>query len=111
MQPIRFDSHQLMAAVVQTITATLFRVPHCRSLGEASYHEEDYSIECNSSQFSAVLTASILLIVLIPIGVPSLFLLYMKKAKDKLGYVNTTDLGGAKLSSDDVDVSPRSHLH
>jgi hypothetical protein len=100
-----------MAAVMQTITATLFRVPHCRSLGEASYHEEDYSIECNSSQFSAVLTVAVVLMMLIPIGVPSLFLFYMKRAKDKLGYVNTTDLGGAKLSSDDVDVSPRLHLH
>ena len=26
----------------------------------------------------------------------------MKRAKDTLGYVNTTNLGGAKLSSDDV---------
>ena len=48
------------------------------------------------------LIASIVLIVLIPVGVPVSFLYFMKRAKDNLGVVNTTDLGGAKLSSDDV---------
>lgn len=71
-------------------------------LGDDSFHEEDYTIDCSSTTYHLVLAVSILLILLIPVGVPGLFLFYMKRAKDRLGYVNTTDLGGAKLSSGDV---------
>ena len=88
--------------LVQTITATLFRVPQCRTLGDESFHEEDYNINCSSTSYHLLLGISIFLIFLIPVGVPGLFMYYMKRAKDSLGYVNTTDMGGAKLSPDAV---------
>lgn len=94
--------HARCAPRYPTITATLFRVPQCRRLGDESFHEEDYSIDCSSTKYYLVLGISVFLIVLIPVGVPALFLVFMKRAKDRLGYVNTTELGGAKLSPDDV---------
>ena len=42
-------------------------------------------------------------ILLIPIGVPFTFMLLMKRAKDRVGGVNTTALGGAKLASDSTE--------
>ena len=43
-------------------------------------------------------------VVLVPIGVPAAFTFYMLRAKQNLGgVVNQTKLGGAKLSSPDID--------
>lgn len=86
-----------------TITTTLFRVPQCLELtDEHAFHEEDFSIDCNSGRYMLTLAFSFAAIILVPIGVPAVFLYYMKQAKDVLGGVNETALGGAKLVADDV---------
>lgn len=82
------------------ITTTLFRVPQCQSLGpSAAYHEDDYTVSCTSSGFYAAVTFSVVMIFLIPIGVPLVFLMLMYRAKSSLpdGRPNSTMLGGAKL--------------
>ncbi len=86
------------------MTTTLFRVPQCRDLGQSSYHEDDYSIDCQSGSFYAVVTFAVLLMALIPLGVPALFLFLMWRAKQSLpgGRPNSTVLGGAKLCSADL---------
>ena len=86
-----------------TITTTLFRVPQCLELAdEHAFHEEDFSIDCNSGRYMLTLAFSFAAIILVPIGVPAVFLYFMKQAKDALGGVNETALGGAKLVADDV---------
>lgn len=88
-----------------TITATLFRVPQCRELNDRLYHEEDYTIDCETGEFYFWATVSVGLILAIPIGVPSIFLFLMNRARLKLpgGKVNVTLLGGAKLIPDTVE--------
>ena len=85
-------------------TTTLFRVSQCQGFGDASFHEDDYTIDCNTTKFSATQTFAFFVILLIPVGIPAAFALMMHRAKESLGgVVNETALGGAKLSSDDVD--------
>jgi hypothetical protein len=86
-----------------TMTSTLFRFPQCRSFGEDSFHEEDYSVDCSSSTFSFMGFITIVLIVLVPVGVPLGFLWAMRSKKTALGGVNTNDLGGSKLNEPDAD--------
>jgi hypothetical protein len=88
-----------------TITATLFRVPQCIELGDREYHEEDFTINCQSGQFYFFATVSFGLIIAIPIGVPAIFLFLMNRARSKLpgGRVNATLLGGAKLVPDTME--------
>lgn len=81
---------------------TLFRVPQCRPIGDHWYHEDDFSVLCDDG-FLAEIIFSIILIILVPIGVPVALFYSMKKQKDELGGVGITVLGGAKLSPDDVD--------
>lgn len=87
------------------VTTTLFRVPQCLTLGNDSYHEDDFTIDCQTSSFYAVVTFSIIMIAAIPVGVPLVFLILMFRAKSQLpeGKVNSTVLGGAKLCSADLD--------
>ena len=61
-----------------------------------------FRIDCNSGSYMLALTISFFLIVLVPIGVPAIFLFFMRRANDALGGANTTALGGAKLVADDV---------
>eukprot|EP01043_Picozoa_sp_COSAG02_P027509 COSAG02_NODE_1628_length_11586_cov_3.954644_1_plen_316_part_10 len=84
-----------------TITATLFRVPQCRDVGDTQYHEEDFSVECAGS-FWGIVSLSVVGIVLVPVGVPLVLFMKMKKAKDQLGGAQVSELGGAKLSGKDV---------
>jgi hypothetical protein len=49
-----------------------------------------------------VITFAVVMIIAVPIGVPLIFFIGMKRAKDRLGGARTTALGGAKLSGDDV---------
>lgn len=90
------------------VTATLFRVTQCKQLGSREFHEEDYGVDCDSGSFMSMAILSIVLIVIVPIGIPLGFLFLMDKARRKLpdGKVNKTLLGGAKLvpeQSDDSD--------
>eukprot|EP01045_Picozoa_sp_COSAG04_P027625 COSAG04_NODE_4082_length_2316_cov_41.215607_3_plen_383_part_01 len=90
--------------VYPTITATLFRVPQCKSFGDASFHEDDYTIDCTTTKFTLTVVFAVLVIILIPIGVPAIFTLLMLRAKQSIGgTVNETALGGAKLAPDDAD--------
>ena len=90
--------------VYPTITTTLFRVPQCKEFGEESFHEDDYTIDCGTNQFVATVAFAIFVILLIPIGVPVVFLILMLRAKQANGgVVNETALGGAKLVPDDDD--------
>ena len=77
-----------------------------------AFHEEDYSVDCNSGKYLASKIISFMLIVLVSFGVPGIFMFYMYQAKKKLGGVRQTALGGAKLVDDDVedDVDPFNYL-
>eukprot|EP01045_Picozoa_sp_COSAG04_P005276 COSAG04_NODE_242_length_19007_cov_3.089433_8_plen_1575_part_00 len=90
--------------VYPTVTTTLFRVPQCEEFGEESFHEDDYTIDCNTTKFALTIAFAAFVILLIPIGVPVVFTLLMLRAKQANGgIVNETALGGAKLASDDAD--------
>eukprot|EP01045_Picozoa_sp_COSAG04_P009418 COSAG04_NODE_543_length_12846_cov_7.281556_3_plen_1215_part_00 len=90
--------------VYPTITTTLFRVPQCHYFGEAGFHEDDYTIDCSTTKFMLTVVFAVLVIILIPIGVPAIFTMLMLRAKRSLGgVVNETALGGAKLVADDAD--------
>eukprot|EP01045_Picozoa_sp_COSAG04_P002347 COSAG04_NODE_85_length_27560_cov_8.621245_6_plen_838_part_00 len=90
--------------VYPTITTTLFRVPQCHEFGEESFHEDDYTIDCNSNKFTLTAAFALFVIILIPIGVPVAFLFLMLRAKRSIGgVVNTTAEGGAKLVPVDDD--------
>eukprot|EP01045_Picozoa_sp_COSAG04_P013493 COSAG04_NODE_960_length_9157_cov_6.389269_6_plen_765_part_00 len=90
--------------VYPTITSTLFRVPQCHDYGDSSFHEDDYTIDCGTTKFSLTVAFAVLVIFLIPIGVPVIFTMLMLRAKRSLGgVVNTTADGGAKLVSADDD--------
>ena len=79
-------------------------MPQCLQFAdEHAFHEEDFSIDCNSGSYMLTLALSFVAIVLVPIGVPAIFLYYMKQAKDALGGANQTALGGAKLVPDEID--------
>eukprot|EP01052_Picozoa_sp_SAG31_P012399 SAG31_NODE_724_length_12555_cov_11.624277_5_plen_96_part_00 len=52
-----------MVASLQTITATLFRVPQCYELGAHTYHEEDFSVLCDSTKYYLIYAISLVLIV------------------------------------------------
>jgi hypothetical protein len=58
-------------------------------------------VECDSG-FSGVVAFAILMIVVVPVGVPLVSFIGMKRAKDSLGGARMTALGGAKLSGDEV---------
>eukprot|EP01043_Picozoa_sp_COSAG02_P027024 COSAG02_NODE_1575_length_11877_cov_43.830871_5_plen_2345_part_00 len=88
--------------VYPTVTTTLFRVPQCRILGNDRYHEDDYRVRCDNSDFYSIGALSACLIVLVPLGVPTIFFFMMKRQKDKIGGVRETALGGAKLADDDT---------
>lgn len=83
------------------VCTTLFRVPQCRDLGLHEYHEDDYTVFCDSSSFYAAYAVALLMIILVPFGTPAAFLFYMYNAKQNLpdGKPNKTLLGGAKLCS------------
>eukprot|EP01045_Picozoa_sp_COSAG04_P049593 COSAG04_NODE_19629_length_411_cov_1.490385_1_plen_121_part_01 len=84
--------------------ATLFRVPQCHQFGEESFHEDDYTIDCSTNSFVITVAFAVFVILLVPIGVPVVFLLLMLRAKQSIGgVVNETALGGAKLVADDAD--------
>jgi hypothetical protein len=68
-----------------------------------SFHEEDFSIDCNSGSYLLTLTFTFIAIILIPVGVPFTFLFLMTRSKAKLGGVNQTALGGAKLVPNTVE--------
>ena len=79
-------------------------MPQCLDLTEDhSFHEEDFSIDCNSGSYLLSLTLTAVAILFIPIGVPFTFMFLMTRSKANLGGVNQTALGGAKLVPDDVD--------
>ena len=61
--------------VYPTITTTLFRVPQCQYFGDSGFHEDDYTIDCGTTKFQATVAFAVLVIILIPIGVPAIFLL------------------------------------
>ena len=86
------------------ITTTLFRVPQCKDLEPHSFHEDDFSVDCDSGSFTAAYIFALIMIVLIPIGVPLTFLFFMYRAKEALpdGTPNATVLGGAKLCAADL---------
>jgi len=87
-----------------TVTTTLFRVAQCQDFGEASFHEDDYNIDCNTTKFMLIQAFAFFVILLIPIGIPAAFAFLMWRAKQSLGgVVYETATGGAKLSTDDVD--------
>ena len=90
--------------IYPTMTSTLFRALQCVTIGDTQYHEDDYTTDCSSTEYRIMFIISIVLIILVPIGVPVIFFALMKKAKDNLegGRVNTNIAGGAKLSADDV---------
>ena len=79
------------------------QVPQCRHLGDHWFHEDDFSINCNTGPFYTVTIFAFLAILIVPIGVPVGFLFFMRRARDIVGSVNVTLLGGAKLSSNEVD--------
>ncbi len=84
-----------------TVTATLFRVPQCREIGDTEYHEEDFAVEC-VGPFWGIVSMAVIGILVVPVGVPLVLFIKMKKAKDKLGGAQTSEFGGAKLSGKDV---------
>ena len=75
----------------------------CDSYGDASYHAEDYTIDCNTPEYTATMVLGILLIILIPFGLPAAIFYKMFGAKQALGGVRSNATGGAKLADDDVD--------
>lgn len=83
----------------------LSRVPQCTELGSDAYHEDDFTVDCDSGSFLLTVTLSVVLIFVIPVGVPAAFLMSMWRAKSQLpgGKPNVTMLGGAKLCSADED--------
>lgn len=104
---VQFKSNLLFGVFLlyPTLTATLFRVPQCRDMTDQhSVHEEDFSIDCHSGSYMVTVAVTGLLIILVPVGVPSTFLVLMRRAKDLLGGTpNLTALGGAKLVPDEVE--------
>eukprot|EP01043_Picozoa_sp_COSAG02_P010453 COSAG02_NODE_367_length_23739_cov_16.775127_11_plen_251_part_00 len=85
--------------IYPTITTTLFRVPQCRRLGDHLYHEDDYSVRCDAASFYSVELLTVILVIVVPVGVPAGFLFLMYRQKQVLGMVNETALGGAKLAA------------
>ena len=76
-----------------------------RQIGDHWYHEDDFSVECKGSFFGLVAFA-VVIIVLIPVGVPTLLLFAMRNAKNRLGGVRMTALGGAKLTEEEDERDP-----
>lgn len=87
------------------VTTTLFRVPQCADIGDDSFHEDDFTVNCSSASFYTVVVFALILILIVPIGVPLCFLWLMARAKSALpdGQVNTTILGGSKLCAQEMD--------
>ena len=67
--------------------------------------------QCESADFYFALLLSLVMIAIIPVGVPLSFYYVMGKAKSKLpgGRVSTTLLGGAKLIAQEEDMGGK-HL-
>lgn len=92
-----------------TVTATLFRVHMCTAIGEQPdgepylYHQDDYTIDCNASEYAIGQVLALVGIALVPIGVPAYFFIQMRRQEQTIGGVKQTALGGAKLAPDDVD--------
>eukprot|EP01043_Picozoa_sp_COSAG02_P025727 COSAG02_NODE_1456_length_12512_cov_17.368082_2_plen_232_part_00 len=90
-----------------TVTATLFRVQMCTNIGKQadgepySYHQDDYTIDCNASEYAIGQVLALVGIVLVPIGVPAYFFVQMRRQEQAIGGVKQNALGGAKLVSDD----------
>eukprot|EP01045_Picozoa_sp_COSAG04_P003951 COSAG04_NODE_167_length_21718_cov_556.193293_4_plen_352_part_00 len=85
------------------MTTTLFHIMICDTYGEASYHSEDYTIDCNTPEYTATMVLGILLIIVIPFGLPAAIFYKMFGAKQALGGVRSNATGGAKLAADDMD--------
>ena len=76
----------------------------CQYFGEAAFHEDDYTIDCSTTKFTLTVVFAVIVIILIPFGVPAIFTVLMLRAKQSIGgAVNETALGGAKLVPDDAD--------
>eukprot|EP01043_Picozoa_sp_COSAG02_P036007 COSAG02_NODE_2612_length_8419_cov_2.286779_4_plen_1809_part_00 len=103
---VAFQSNLLVGLFLlyPTITTTLFRVPQCLELNDDhAFHEEDFSIDCNSGFYLFTLALTTVGILIVPVGVPFTFMVLMKQAKIKLDGVNQTVIGGAKLVPNSVD--------
>ena len=86
------------------MTTSLFSIPMCRELGGSTYHESDYYVSCDSSSFGLLMAFAVLGVLAVPLGIPLLFFLRMRrKVQDLGGEPNETAAGGAKLVADDAD--------
>eukprot|EP01052_Picozoa_sp_SAG31_P008932 SAG31_NODE_459_length_15396_cov_5.092502_10_plen_431_part_00 len=86
------------------ITTTLFRIPQCRQLGTDWYHEEDYTVDCTSSDFVVAASVGAIAVLVVPVGVPVLLYVKMRSQITALGgSVGMNSKGGAKLVADDVE--------
>jgi hypothetical protein len=69
------DANQLSMLIIfvtyPTISSTIFTMFACRDLDmNQSYHVYDTSVDCNSETYKAVRTIALVLLMLMPIGVP-----------------------------------------
>jgi hypothetical protein len=86
------------------MTTTLFSIPMCRELGDSRYHESDYWVSCDSSSFSLVMVLAVFGVLAVPLGLPLLFFLRMRrKVQDLGGQPNENAAGGAKLAASDAE--------
>ena len=83
------------------LTVLALRTCTGRQIGNDWFHEDDFSVECHNEFFTFVAFA-IVIILLVPVGIPILLFIAMKNKKNQIGGVRMTALGGAKLADDDV---------
>jgi hypothetical protein len=94
-----------------TVTSTLFRVQMCITIGEQAdgepyaYHQDDYTIDCDASQYAIGQVLALVGILLVPIGVPAYFYIQMRRQEQAIGGVKQTALGGAKLAPEEAEDS------
>jgi hypothetical protein len=70
------------------LCASIVRMFRCRSLGDGeSWHEEDFSIECTSGDYSVVSLAAALLLSVYPLGIPLFFTFMLVNNRTRLTYV------------------------
>jgi hypothetical protein len=68
------------------LSATIFSVLRCRALGEnSSWLEADYAVSCQSERYQTFRVMAIVLVVLVPLGVPLLLLRLLLRHQQHTG--------------------------
>ncbi len=65
------------------MTSKIFEAFACRDMGDkTSVLHTDYGLDCNSSSYTMLYIANVVLIFLFPLGMPSMLFFLMNRVKD-----------------------------